>query len=1539
MKIQALLFSIFLSCFLLPAKSHAQITIADTLSANALVGTLFGTGVDVVLDTIICDTSLAIREFDATNSNLDLFRGLLMSTGAAADAPGPNLSPNTGTILPSNGYGPLQVLSGNITHDACVIEFDITPFCDSIGIRYVFASEEYNEFALSNFNDVFAFYISGPGFTAPAPGENIALVPGATIPVAINNVNNGSATPSTGPCTNCQYYFDNTGGASVEFDGFTTPLVAGARVTPCETYHITLAIADVGDEIYDSGVFLEVGGITCLSEFVDITARHGDVADSSFVVEGCNNSFGFFEFNVPQPLQNTKTYNFTIGGTATPGLDYVPIANSITIPAGSTSGIIPVAILADNIPEGTETIELIYVDSFLCASSVYIDTAILEIRDLPINIQSLVDTFTCSDISIPVGITPDSNQVYTWTPTTYLSDPTAGNPLLIPNDSTTFPYTLNYLLEINAFEGVCLYDDNVQIDVKQGNYASVIVDTVCEGNPTSFQATSSGFPITNWSWDFGELGASSTLPAPFYTYSSAGTYPGVLVAFNTDGCLDTVRFPVVVDGLVGSGFAAHDVCLGDTTFLTNPNDPVGTYIWDFGDGSPTVSAFTPAHLYLTADTFTITLIGVSPDGCQDTSSQEVIVYEAPQAAFIADTVCIGLTSNFLNNSTPSNGLSFAWDFGDATTSNDINPTHIYTTADTFPVTLIATQAGGLCADTLIQDVIVGEVPVAAFLSDSACEGSSVTLNNLSSASISVTSLWILGNGDSSSLTSPVITYASPGTYDVILIASLPNSCSDTASDVVTVYENPQADFTADSVCEGLRTTFQNLTIAGSSADLAYDWDLGDNNTTIDPNPLYRYDSSGLYSVVVIVTDSNGCTDDATQDILVREPPLADFELLDGCEDADLDLIDFSIPGDDVTLTYQWTDIYSNQFQGPNPSIANLPVGAYGIELILLDGAGCADTLTRNSTIFEIPQVAFEVLPVCQGASTVFTNQTQSNQPLAYAWDFGDTDTSSLISPTKLYDTFGTFTTTLIATTPQGCTDTLSQDAVIYQNPRADYTVDDVCENAASLFVNVSEPGDGQTLTFDWDLGDNTTLDVTAPDYVYATYGTYNTLLTVSDENGCTDQLSLAHQVFAKPTADFRADDACALSKILLTNETQIADGQLFRAFNWRWGDGETARGDVPDKAYDAPGFYDIRLIAETENGCLDTANQNIQVFANPVAAFDFIDACFPDSITFLNLSSIDNTFGDMLDQSLWNFGDGTRTTNLDLISKAYINPGTYVTSLEVVSNNGCEALTNQSIQIDPTPLPPTLQSDTVCFGEAGRLIALPANGSHTLRWYNALSDDLPFLESRVYIVPQVVNSDLFWVEASTAKGCVSDRLPISLEMWPGRAPEILVSDSILEVPSAIVELRTKEDDFISYEWDFGDGNVSNASQPAHEYRTPGKYLITVKLIDAQGCTYEAKRLVEVKEIIAVWVPSAFSPNGDNSNDKLQVQSRLIQSMEFEVYHRWGGRLFASDELNPAWDGRGLDGQLVNPGVYVYKAAYVDINGRSAVQTGTITVLR
>ncbi|MEL6133650.1 MAG: choice-of-anchor L domain-containing protein, partial [Bacteroidota bacterium] len=463
MKIRNLIFFLFFLVFLIPSRSRAQITIADTLNTNALIATLFGTGVDVSLDTIICDTTLAIREFDATNANMDLYRGMLISTGLADSAIGPNPAfGNQSFPLNVPGYAPLDALAGSQTFDACVIKFDITPYCDSIGIRYVFASEEYNEF-VNSFNDIFAFFISGPGYTAPAPGQNIALVPGTTQAVSINNVNNGNSPGvSTGPCTNCQYFVDNVGGQQVEFDGYTVPLVAGAAVIPCETYHITIAIADVLDDVVDSGVFLEVGGITCLSGSVDIYAQHVDMPDSAFVVEDCENSFGLFSFNLGQPLITDEVVHFTIGGTATAGVDYVPFADSIVIPAGSTSAQLPVAILSDNLVEGTETIELIYRDSTTCSTSVFVDTIVLEIRDLPLNIVSLRDTFTCSGIAVPIGISSAPAQVYSWSPSMDLSDPAAASPLLTPSDQINYPFFQTYTLSINISNGVCTYTDSLQ---------------------------------------------------------------------------------------------------------------------------------------------------------------------------------------------------------------------------------------------------------------------------------------------------------------------------------------------------------------------------------------------------------------------------------------------------------------------------------------------------------------------------------------------------------------------------------------------------------------------------------------------------------------------------------------------------------------------------------------------------------------------------------------------------------------------------------------------------------------------------------------------------------------------------------------------------------------------------------------------------------------------------------------------------------------------------------------------------------------------
>ncbi len=178
----------------------------------------------------------AIGYFDGRRSNIGLDSGLILSTGKIEDAVGPNRADNTTTQYGTPGDAVLSQIAGDQTFDAAILEIELIPQSDTLRFRYVFASEEYPEF-VGQFNDAFAMFISGPGISGMA---NIALVPGPNIPVTVNNVNNGNT--NTGPCTNCQYYIDNTNGSTVEFNGFTRVFTAIARVTPARYINFVLQL-------------------------------------------------------------------------------------------------------------------------------------------------------------------------------------------------------------------------------------------------------------------------------------------------------------------------------------------------------------------------------------------------------------------------------------------------------------------------------------------------------------------------------------------------------------------------------------------------------------------------------------------------------------------------------------------------------------------------------------------------------------------------------------------------------------------------------------------------------------------------------------------------------------------------------------------------------------------------------------------------------------------------------------------------------------------------------------------------------------------------------------------------------------------------------------------------------------------------------------------------------------------------------------------------------------------------------------------------
>ena len=258
----ALLLLLVGSSIVLPA----QLIVSPINGTGNLASLLAGAGLTISNVHVNCDTA-AIANFDGTGCNVGISAGIVLSTGNFQDLHGPNTSSGSGSFLSQAGDLDLDTLVGGITYDACVLEFDCMPSGDTILFNFVFGSEEYLEFVMSAMNDGFAIWLTGPGYPLPT---NVAFLTGTNIPVTVNNVNT-TYNPS--------FYYDNTVGPNVatdstviQFDGFTTNLTSVVPVMMGGNYHFKIAVADAGDGVFDSGVFLQAGSFRAAGGTVSISS-------------------------------------------------------------------------------------------------------------------------------------------------------------------------------------------------------------------------------------------------------------------------------------------------------------------------------------------------------------------------------------------------------------------------------------------------------------------------------------------------------------------------------------------------------------------------------------------------------------------------------------------------------------------------------------------------------------------------------------------------------------------------------------------------------------------------------------------------------------------------------------------------------------------------------------------------------------------------------------------------------------------------------------------------------------------------------------------------------------------------------------------------------------------------------------------------------------------------------------------------------------------------------------------------------------------
>jgi len=362
-----------------------------------------------------------------------------------------------------------------------------------------------------------------------------------------------------------------------------------------------------------------------------------------------------------------------------------------------------------------------------------------------------------------------------------------GNNSTFQNPSHTYNASGTYsvaLVVTNSFG--CKDSTKVNALVNPLPAANFSAPTVCLGSQTCFSdsSTISSGSVTGWSWNFADpnsgLNNISNLQNPCHTYTSSSTFPVFFTVTSNNGCQSTTNFNVSVNPLPVAAFSAIDVCLNSQTVF-NDNSTIATqWNWQFGDGG-TSTLQNPTHDYLGFGTYITTLIVTSGGGCRDTTTDSVTVYPLPVVNFTSDSVCLGYTTSFTDWSFTANGniAAWHWNFGDGNSSALQNPTHIYSSAGTYNVTLTDTSAQG-CSSSALLTALVYPLPLADFSTTPATHASlidNVAFNDLSTGN-AVQWNWLFGDGDSSSVQSPSHLYSDTGSYIITLVVVSNHGCVD-----------------------------------------------------------------------------------------------------------------------------------------------------------------------------------------------------------------------------------------------------------------------------------------------------------------------------------------------------------------------------------------------------------------------------------------------------------------------------------------------------------------------------------------------------------------------------------------------------------------------------------------------------------------------------------------------------------------------------------------------------------------------------------------
>jgi gliding motility-associated-like protein len=1133
--------------------ASAQVTVNPQTDLVQLAESISGRGVQISNPSITCHEQ-GFGEFSYSGSLLGLESGVILTSGRITDAIGPNDVENKTFQQGTSGSTLLNTVTGRSTRDACLFEFDIIPSGDSISFQFVFGSEEYNEWVGSQFNDVFGFFISGPGITGdPGIGNdrNIALIPGTSAPVAINSVNAGQ---------NSAYYQYNAGGQQLQMDGYTTGLVARSQVQPCQSYHLKLVVADASDRKFDSWVFVE----RIQSPTITLSTRTLNGSDD--MVEGCNP--GWIRFT-REPVRPTPlTLQYFLQGTATNGTDYSAIGNvnpnvakTITIPAGQAFAEQPVNPVADAAAEPTEYLRVL-LGNPNCPGFV-IDSIDFAISDTLIATLSPVGTQTiCLGSGVPFQVNGGAN--YAWSPAAGLSCTNCPNPVASPVVNT------NYTVVIS--DGTCSRTISRLVRVSNPAITGTVTQPLCDGstNGAINISVNGGYAPYTYSWT-GPNGFNAS--SEDLVNIGAGSY--TVEVTDAFGCIRTQGFnlgsPAPLSITLSPSilpFGQNIACNGASTGTIGLSIAGGTGPYTTQWSGPNGFTSSSQNLAgLAAGTYNVSV--ADANGCNATGGF-TLVQSAPLGPSISNiqhATCAG-SSNGSATASIAGGMppySFTWNSAppqSSATANGLGAgNYTVTITDGYGCTTQATTT--ITQPAAVSVSLTGTSHVIHCQGQSQQQGTATAVAaggngaftyswNTAPAQTAATALFSSGGTYTVTATdgngctgSTSFTANQPGTINTNIVAQGNVSCfggsNGSATVSVTGGSNIQSavwntspvqnGFTAIGLQEGTWTltathadgciTQVPVTIAQPAAALAGSigaqtnvncFDASTGSATVNASGgtapySFSWNTSPAQngatannlptgSWVCTITDANGCS--TTRNVTITQPAAALATSISaqanvGCFGASTGSTTVSANGGTAPYSFSW-----NTSPVQNGAIAsNLPAGTW--TCTVTDANGCGTT--RNVTIAQPADalagtIGAQTNVSCFGTSTGSASLTASGGTAPYSYSWNSSPVQSGATATNL--PAGNWTCTIADA--NGCSTALSVTitqpaAALASTISAQTNVG--CFSASTGSATVSATGGTAPYSFSWNTSPVQN-DATANNLPTGTW-----TCTITDANGCS----------------------------------------------------------------------------------------------------------------------------------------------------------------------------------------------------------------------------------------------------------------------------------------------------------------------------------------------------------------------------------------------------------------------------------------------------